>query len=157
MPHAGTARGGKGATHVLAQTSGSTQAQGDRRRGEELARRVLVVEDDALICLDTADALEQQGFVVHTALSAEVALRGLREGLGVDILFTDINLPGAMDGTALARAARELLPELIVAYTSGAVQAVGNAVAGSAFVPKPYDPERVGRMLGAMRAPALVA
>jgi CheY-like chemotaxis protein len=153
------ARGGKGTTHVLGETSHtvSRPAHGDRDRGEAPARRVLVVEDDALICLDTADALEQQGFAVHTALSAEVALRGLRNGLGVDVLFTDINLPGAMDGTELARAARELLPELIVVYTSGAVELVGNAVAGSSFVPKPYDPERVGRMLGAMQAPSLVA
>ena len=118
---------------------------------------MLVVEDDAFICLDTADALEHQGFVVHTALSAEVALRGLSEGLGVDILFTDINLSGAMDGAALACAARELLPGLIVVYTSGAVVAVAQAVVGSAFVPKPYNPERVGRMLSTMRAPSLVA
>jgi CheY-like chemotaxis protein len=148
----------EGEQHVLGQTSGTvTQGHRDRGSGEELARCVLVVEDDALICLDTADALERQGFVVHTALTAEVALRGLRDGLAVDILFTDINLPGAMDGTALARAARELLPELTVVYTSGTVEAVGNAVAGSVFVPKPYNPEQLGRMLGKMGAPSLVA
>jgi len=118
---------------------------------------VLVVEDDALICIDTADAFEQQGYVVHTALSGEVALRGLRDGLRIDILFTDINLSGAMDGAALASAARELLPGLIVVYTSGSVEAVARAVTGSTFVPKPYSPDRVGRMLGAMRAPSLVA
>jgi hypothetical protein len=61
-----------------------------------------------------------------------------------------------MDGATLARAARELLPTLIVVYTSGTVVAVAQAVAGSTFVPKPYNPERVGRMLRAMRAPSLV-
>src|ERR1700721_1949033 len=152
-------RGKKGNRKVLGQASSASgaEAPGDRGAGEGPGRRVLIVEDDALICMDTADALEQQGYVVHTALSGEVALRGLRDGLGIDILFTDINLSGAMDGAALASAARELLPELIVVYTSGTVEAVARAVTGSAFVPKPYSPERVGRMLSAMRAPTLVA
>jgi CheY-like chemotaxis protein len=117
---------------------------------------VLVVEDEAIICVDTAETLDQQGFVTHTALSAEEALARLRNGLRVDILFTDINLAGVMDGATLARAARELLPTLIVVYTSGTVVAVAQAVAGSTLVPKPYNPERVGRMLRAMRAPSLV-
>lgn len=125
-------------------------------RGDGPVRRVLVVEDEALVCVDTADTLEQQGFVVHMALSAEAALGRLRDGLCVDILFTDVNLAGAMDGAALARAAREVLPALIVVYTSGTIAAVAHPVAGSTFVPKPYSPEQVGRMLGTMRAPSTV-
>jgi CheY-like chemotaxis protein len=110
-------------------------------------RRVLVVEDEALICLDTADALEQQGFRVHTARSGEEALRDLRGGLAIDILFTDINLAGAMDGAMLARLARDLLPGLAVAYTSGTVRALADGVEGSIFISKPYNPERVGLLL----------
>jgi two-component system, response regulator PdtaR len=135
---------------------GTTSTEGRRDpgvgNGECLVRHVLVVEDEALICVDTADTFEQQGFVVHTALSAEDALRRLHDGLTVDILFTDINLAGAMDGTALARYARELCPALIVVYTSGTVERVAHGVAGSAFVPKPYSPERVGRLLRGMCA-----
>lgn len=122
----------------------------DVRGGNRRVRRVLVVEDEALICVETADTLERQGFEVHLALSAEDALRRLRGGLAVDILFTDINLAGRMDGATLARLARELMPALAVVYTSGTVNAVAQPVARSAFVPKPYSPERVGRLLNEM-------
>jgi two-component system, response regulator PdtaR len=115
-------------------------------------RRVLVVEDEALICVETADTLEHQGFEVHLALSGEDALRRLRGGLPIDILFTDINLSGPMDGETLARLARELHPGLVVVYTSGTVDAVADGVAGSVFVPKPYNPDRVGEMLTQMSA-----
>ena len=113
-------------------------------------RRVLVVEDEALICIETADTLEHQGFEVYTALSGEEAVRHLRNGLAVDILFTDINLAGPMEGTTLARLARELLPDLVVVYTSGAVSTMAQGVTGSAFVPKPYNPDYVGAMLTRM-------
>ncbi len=126
------------------------RGRGDR--GERNVRRVLVVEDEALICVDTADTLEHQGFEVHIALSAEEALRRLRGGLPIDILFTDINLAGPMSGETLAVLARELLPDLTVVYTSGTVEAPSRGVEGSRFVAKPYSPERVGRMLDRMCA-----
>jgi DNA-binding NtrC family response regulator len=123
---------------------------GGGRVGEP--RRVLVVEDEALICVETADTLEHQGFEVHLALSGEDALRRLRSGLEIDILFTDIHLAGPMDGEALARIARGLNPNLVVVYTSGTVDAVVEGVAGSVFVPKPYNPDRIGEMLTQMSA-----
>ena len=115
-------------------------------------RRILVVEDEALICVETAETLEHQGFVVHVALSGEDALRRLRSGLAIDILFTDINLAGPMTGETLAELARELKPDLAVLYTSGTVVAPSHCVAGSRFVPKPYNPDRIGRMLAEMSA-----
>ena len=122
-----------------------------RHRGEAAnGRRVLVVEDEALICVETADTLERQGFEVHLALSGEDALRRLRGGLPIDILFTDINLAGPMDGATLARLAREINRALIVVYTSGTVEAVAQPVAGASFVAKPYSPDRVGRLLREM-------
>jgi CheY-like chemotaxis protein len=127
-------------------TSGNSgRGEGHRRNGD--ARRILVVEDEALICVETADTLEHQGFVVHVALSAEDALHRLRGGLPIDILFTDINLAGPMSGETLAVLARELNPHLTVVYTSGTVQAPSHCVEGSRFVPKPYSPEQVGQML----------
>ena len=103
-----------------------------------------------MICVETADTLEQQGFVVHVALSAEDALHRLRGGLPIDVLFTDINLAGPMTGETLAVLARELHPRLTVVYTSGTVEAPSHRVEGARFVPKPYNPERVGRMLEQM-------
>jgi len=123
----------------------------DERR-QAVARHILLVEDEALICVDTAETLEHQGFVVHIALSGEDAMRRLRAGLAIDILFTDINLAGPMTGETLAELAREILPDLAVIYTSGTVVAPNHCVAGSRFVPKPYNPERVGRMLAEMTA-----
>jgi DNA-binding NtrC family response regulator len=136
---------------VQGGTSGKdVRGRGDR--GEQTPRRVLVVEDEALICVETADTLEHQGFEVHIALSAEDALRRLRGGLRIDILFTDINLAGPMSGETLAVLARELKPDLAVVYTSGTLAAPSHTVAGSRFVPKPYSPDRVGRMLDRMCA-----
>jgi CheY-like chemotaxis protein len=123
---------------------------GNDRNQEGSLRRVLVVEDEPLICIDTADALERQGFKVDTALSGEEALRRLRNGLPIDILFTDMNLAGVMDGATLGRLARDLLPGLVVVYTSGSMNAVPQGVPGSAFVPKPYSPDLVGVMLSRM-------
>ena len=122
------------------------------RGGNAVGRRILVVEDEALICVETAETLEHQGFEVHVALSGEDALRRLRGGMAIDILFTDINLAGPMTGETLAELARELLPHLTVVYTSGTVVAPSHCVEGSRFVPKPYNPERVGRMLDQMCA-----
>jgi len=115
--------------------------------------RVFVVEDEALIGVDTADTLEHQGFEVHLARSGEDALHRLQNGLPIDILFTDINLAGAMDGATLARLARALNPDLMVVYTSGTLDKIEHRVAGSVFVAKPYSPERVGQMLTRMGAP----
>ena len=78
------------------------------------------------------------------------SLRRLRGGLPIDILFTDMNLAGHMDGATLARLARDLLPALVVVYTSGSMNAVPQGVPGSAFVPKPYSPDRVGALLSRM-------
>ena len=109
---------------------------------------VLVVEDEFLISEWVAESLTQQGFAVSTATNAADALRQLQSS-PVDVLFTDINLPGSIDGTMLARRARELLPELTVAYASGRVNTLDQRlrVAGSVFVAKPYVPAQLGRLL----------
>jgi CheY-like chemotaxis protein len=110
---------------------------------------VLLVEDEALISAMAAEALEEQGFEVESVSNAADALRRLKTGSRFDILFTDVNLPGGMDGTALARCARELRPDLPVMYTSGRRSAIDqlDPVDGAMFVPKPYDPFNVGRLL----------
>jgi len=76
---------------------------------------ILLVEDEVLISEWVAESLSEQGFEVHAVTNADDALRHFSFN-PVDILFTDINLPGAMDGAALARRIRELRPELPVVY-----------------------------------------
>jgi CheY-like chemotaxis protein len=115
---------------------------------------VLLVEDEPDISLIAAEALAEQGFDVHTVATASEALHCLSEGEPIDILFTDINLPGDMDGAALAQAARALRPGLPVMYTSGRRHAIEhlNPIECSMFVAKPYNPFDVGRLLDYLMA-----
>lgn len=114
------------------------------------AIRILLVEDEFLIAEWVAEALSEQGFSVETVTNASDALRHLASA-PVDVLFTDINLPGGMDGAALARRAREMLPDLPVVYASARVTMLQPEarVPGAIIVPKPYQPELVGRLLAA--------
>ena len=113
--------------------------------------RILLVEDEFLIAGWVAQALSEQGFAVHAVSNARDALRHLAAA-PVDVLFTDINLPAGMDGAALARRARELLPDLPVVYASARVAALERheRVPGAIFVPKPYAPVAVGRLIASL-------
>jgi len=74
-------------------------------------------------------------------------------------LLTDINLPSGMDGTALARRARELQPNLAVIYASARAATLQQEarVPGSVLLPKPYEPAVVGRLVAAAARAAAVA
>jgi CheY-like chemotaxis protein len=115
----------------------------------ETKASVLLVEDEPLIGDATAQALEEQGFAVETVLTGDEAVRRLTASAPIDLLFTDLYLPGSMDGAALARRARELRPDLPVIYTSGRQQMMDHLdpVEGAMFVPKPYDLFKLGRLL----------
>ena len=113
--------------------------------------RILLVEDEFLIAEWVAEALSEQGFAVHAVSNARDALRHLAAA-PVDVLFTDINLPGGMDGTALARRARELMPKLPVVYASARVGMLEplERVSGALFVRKPYEPLAVARLIASL-------
>src|SRR5580658_4316904 len=119
---------------------------------------VLVVEDEYLISEWVSQSLSEQGFEVQTVSNAADALQRLGS-LPVDVLFTDINLPGDMDGAALARRAREMLPHLPVVYASARATLLKQdaRVPGSIVVPKPYEPALVGRLLVAATKAASAA
>ena len=106
---------------------------------------VLFVEDEFLISEWVSQSLSEQGFDVQTVSNAADALQRLAS-LPVDVLFTDINLPGGMDG-----AAREMLPHLPVVYASARATLLKQdaRVPGSIIVPKPYEPALIGRLLTA--------
>jgi len=116
---------------------------------KEKRASVLLVEDEPLICDLAAEVLAEQGFEVRAVSTAMEALRHLISGSQIDVLFTDINLPGGMDGEALAQRARELRPDLPVMYTSGrriSIETI-DPVDGSMFVAKPYNPFEIGPLL----------
>ena len=106
---------------------------------------VLLVEDEFLLSDMVAEVLAEHGFEVHAVANAADALRHLTCGSPCDVLFTDINLPGSVDGARLAELARQLRPDLPVVYASGSITRLDQlaSVPGSTFVPKPYDPEKV--------------
>jgi CheY-like chemotaxis protein len=111
---------------------------------------VLLVEDEALIAMTTAQALADHGFEVDVAASGEAALRRLAGGDPVDILVTDIHLGEGIGGEAVARLARQLRPGLPVVYASGAARGVEQPVPGSAFLAKPYELSRLRETLSRM-------
>lgn len=98
---------------------------------------VLVVEDEALVRMVICEALREQGFTVVEAVNAEEALAVLAAGILVDIVFTDVRMPGAFDGLELVKRIKQQRPTLPVLVTSGHLDrdSVGE-VAG--FFPKPY-------------------
>jgi len=113
------------------------------------APTVLLVEDEVLISNLVAASLSEHGFNVHETTTADEALRYMHAGGDVDVLFTDVNLPGSMDGAELALRARELRPDLPIVYASGRYQPtdIGALVPRSVFVSKPYDPDDIGMLL----------
>ena len=120
--------------------------------------KVLVVEDEELISEMIGEALSDSGFQVCVAADANEALEHLAEGFEPDVLFTDISLPGDMDGSLLAFMARRLRPGLPVVYASAAWDAINNirTVPGSVFVPKPYSPRKICSLLTEMISPPIV-
>lgn len=113
--------------------------------------RVLVVEDEILVGEWVAHELTEQGFAVQAVTNADDAV-GHLTAEAVDVLFTDLNLPGDMDGAALAQRARQLWPNLAVVYASARAAALAPEarVPGAVILPKPYHPALVGRLLTAL-------
>jgi CheY-like chemotaxis protein len=99
---------------------------------------VLVVEDEVLLRLVAADELRQQGYGVTEAANADEAMALLRTGTRVDLVLTDIQLQGALDGIGLARFVRSNLPGSKVIAVSGQLSPMRGNELFDAFFPKPY-------------------
>ena len=81
--------------------------------------RVLVVEDEFLIRTMVSDALRDAGLAVIEAIDADEAMRVLQSGVAIDLMFTDVRMPGSMDGLTLLKNCTQLFPDLPVIMTSG--------------------------------------
>ncbi|HEX4297549.1 MAG TPA: response regulator [Devosia sp.] len=107
-------------------------------------KTVLVVEDEALLLFTIADDLRAAGFRVFEATSAPAALRLLDTLGGIDVLFTDVDMPGGMNGLQLAQKVRDRWPAAAVLITSGHVNlGDGDLPRGGQFLAKPYIPASV--------------
>lgn len=100
---------------------------------------VLVVEDEVLVRLDIVDQLEGEGFEVLEAQSADEAIAILEANTQIRLLFTDIDMPGSMDGLKLAAAVRDRWPPVRIIVTSGhRLVEITDLPDGSVFFSKPY-------------------
>jgi two-component system, response regulator PdtaR len=105
---------------------------------------VLVVEDELLVRMNVVEMLSGAGFEVIEAVNADEAIMILESGSTIDVVFTDIQMPGSMDGLKLAAAVRKRWPPIKIVATSGIIK-VGedDLPAGSRFLPKPYSPSQI--------------
>jgi CheY-like chemotaxis protein len=133
-------------TEELAKLDESSgQSMAPEAPGEPAEKiRVLLVEDEALIAEIIGEALTDAGHDVHSVANAEDALAHLSGGARVDVLFTDINLPGEIDGAMLAERALKAVPALAVIYASGrwALLEKLRGRPNAAILQKPYSPAR---------------
>lgn len=98
---------------------------------------ILVVEDEPLLMIHARLALEDEGFAVIGAASADEALVRLEQG-GIGAVFADVRLGGGMDGVALGALVRRRWPTVGIVLTSGAPLAAGRVPPGAAFLSKPF-------------------
>jgi len=93
-------------------------------------KTILIAEDEPLVLALAVAEFEDAGFRVLSASDGRSALETLERNADIALLFTDIRMPGQFDGWALARAARQLRPEIAVVYT--------DLVEGGVLFIKPY-------------------
>lgn len=115
------------------------------------SERILVVEDDEGVRAAVVDMLTDLGYSVQRAESAEAALKLMEKGVKVDLLFTDVVMPGAISTREFTRRTQEIQPDLLVLYTSGYTQ---NAIVHNGkldddafLLSKPYRKDELARKL----------
>lgn len=101
-------------------------------------RRVLVVEDEFLIRMTLSEALGDEGFEVLEAETADAALPMLEADSRIDLLLTDIQLPGVLNGRTLAQKVREHNPSLPIIFMTGRPDPMDRASELEVFISKPY-------------------
>ena len=109
---------------------------------------VLIVEDEFLLRMEAVDMIAGAGFEVVEAANADQAIEILEARRDITVVFTDIQMPGSMDGLKLARAIRGRWPPIKIVATSGHAN-VGepDLPDGGRFVPKPYSSRQVTGVL----------
>ena len=107
-------------------------------------RVVLVVEDEYFLRLNAVLMIEDAGFDVLEAANADQAIEILEARPDIHVIFTDIQIPGSMDGLKLAHAVRGRWPPIKIITTSGRINLRADDLPeGGRFLPKPYGPEEI--------------
>ncbi len=136
------------------ETEAPEPAAAGRSQHRGRGQTILVVEDDANVRALAARVIEGLGYRVREAAYASAALEILAKRPEIELLFTDVVLPGGMSGADLAREARRMRPELHVLYASGytkdAIVRHGRLDDGVELIEKPYRKETLAGRLAAM-------
>lgn len=111
---------------------------------KSLQQTVLLVEDEVLIRWAMADALEEAGYVVLEASNVLEAIAHLGRTEAIDVVVTDVDMPGALDGLDLARMVAECAPRIDIIISSGRCHPARDTVPVKAqIMPKPCLPDRL--------------
>jgi len=105
---------------------------------------VLIVEDDFLLRMNAAETIGDAGFDIVEAANADQAIAILETRPDIHVVFTDVQMPGSMDGLKLARFVRGRWPPIKIVATSGFVRVGEDDLPdGSRFLPKSYRPAQI--------------
>jgi len=114
---------------------------------------VLVVEDEALIRLGTVVMVKEAGFDVIEAANADQAIEILESHDDIRVVFTDINMPGSMDGLKLAAAVRDRWPPIEIIVTTGrGISDIDVLPERARFLVKPYTALQIEQALTTLTA-----
>lgn len=114
---------------------------------------VLAVEDEPLILMLAVDMIRDAGFEPLWASNADEAIRILESRNDIRVVFTDINMPGSMDGLKLAQAVRGRWPPIKIIVTSGFGGSERAPMPeGAKFIPKPYNANQISDALHSLAA-----
>jgi CheY-like chemotaxis protein len=118
---------------------------------------ILVVDDEPLLRIFAVDFLTDAGFMVYEASNAAEAIEVLGSRPNIFAVFTDIQMPGSLDGIGLARHIAKYWPGIFVIVTSGQQAPKNDELAdGVPFLAKPYLPETVVAVIRRQLAPQMI-
>lgn len=107
-------------------------------------RLILVVEDEALLRLDAVNFLHDAGYATIEACNGADALAQIKRNPSVDLVFTDVNMPGEIDGLDLVARVNRRWPEIRIIVTSGKTPPSDRPIpARGCFISKPYTAQSI--------------
>src|ERR1700678_2984535 len=120
-----------------------------------IGKSVLIVEDESLVRMGAISSIEDAGFVVYEAASADEAISLMERHREIRLIFTDIHMPGSMDGLKLAHYVRGRWPPVKIIVPSGQIKAREEDLpTGAVFIGKPYRSEDIALEISKMLAEA---
>jgi CheY-like chemotaxis protein len=119
----------------------------EQKRQNLTNKVVLVVEDEPLLLMLAGEIVEDAGFEPILAHNADEAILILESRDDISIVFTDVRMPGSMDGIRLAAAVRDRWPPIKLVVVSGHVTGASELPAGTHFYRKPYIAEKIAASL----------